>query len=126
MEVPNNVKNDMNQKIAITVLSLLLLSPAISRGVNIRGARSCGTWVQQRAGQSQQLISSMIGATSSEAWLIGFMSGLDTASPVSEPSHIDGHDNESIYLWVDNYCKEHPLKHIGDAGAELYRTLSPN
>jgi hypothetical protein len=54
-------------------------------------------------------------------WLHGFLSGIAVGSQLDilrEP------DASSLDLWVDNYCQQHPLDSIRDAGYELSSELT--
>lgn len=98
-------------------MALLIFSLAISSAVpnanaiNVRAATSCGQWVSEKG--------TWEGAGSNR-WLLGFLSGLAAGGG---KDILRGVDNESIYLWVDNYCRANPLRGIDEAGWELYSTL---
>ena len=95
---------------------ILLVGLIVSTGadaVNIRGVRSCGVWVADRAQNS-------FGSRTDEAWFVGFMSGL---AAMSGKDIITDSDNESLFLWVDNYCKINPLNSTGEAAEVLFLEL---
>lgn len=75
--------------------------------INVRGATSCGDWVQERQ---------LKGSTTRQTWVVGYLSGLAVGSEVD---FIGKKDNPSLFLWIDNYCRANPLKDIDDAANEL-------
>ena len=50
-------------------------------------------------------------------WLLGYLSGLASSSGVNI---LGDKDEESIYLWIDNYCKANPLDTLSDGSNELF------
>lgn len=78
------------------------------------GARSCGLWVKHRSEKS-------ISEAAARSWLVGYLSGLAVASNIDT---LKNAESESLFLWVDNYCKTNPLKSIGEAGLELHFELA--
>ena len=94
------------------VLAGLMLATASFEGqaFTIRGARSCGQWVEARKG----------GYNPAESWLVGFLSGAALGANVDI---LKGTDNLSLFLWVDNYCRANPLKDLDDAGVDLFLEL---
>jgi hypothetical protein len=59
-------------------------------------------------------------AMTNEAWLMGYLSG--RASALNK-DFLKGTDNESIYVWIDNYCRDNPTKDVDDAAKELVKEL---
>jgi hypothetical protein len=81
-----------------------------ARAIEVRGIRSCGEWVSD----NKTL------ALGNQTWLLGYLSGIAVATGKQV---LNGTDNQSIYLWVDNYCRANPLKSLPDAGNALYFEL---
>lgn len=81
--------------------------------VGIRGVRSCSIWAKDRS-------------NSDESWLLGYLSGI--ASGVGKDfwgaEGVDGLDNESVYLWMDNYCKANPSRNIAEGADRLFSQRS--
>jgi hypothetical protein len=76
--------------------------------------RSCGVWIDERShGDSKSALDSSV----SQTWLMGFLSGI--AVGLGEDFLKDAPDGASLYLWMDNYCRAHPLNSIGDGGMDL-------
>jgi hypothetical protein len=92
--------------------------PSIVLGV---GSNSCGSWTQvRRAGG--------VMAGTYESWIAGFLSGSN--SIISGELKVDIleqqtklADAQDINVWIDNYCKSHPLVPISEVANELGREL---
>jgi hypothetical protein len=57
-------------------------------------------------------------------WLIGFLSGLNSAMRQDVKSDpLKGSNVEGIYLWMDTYCKANPLSNLFNGGNLLYVEL---
>jgi hypothetical protein len=103
----------MNTKLASILMFLALsINPALA--VTIKGAISCGTWIKY--GQTGG-----IDKAFREAKLLAYLSGLAVAT---NRDIFEGTSNDSIFLWVDNYCQKNPLEDIYDAGNYLFVELS--
>ena len=100
------------KKTLLATVTLLWLGLAAPQGVGIetRGVRSCGAWISQ------------VGTVglANRTWFIGFLTGI---AFMSNKDFLHGTDNESLYLWLDNYCRSNPLKMIDDGGYLLFLEL---
>lgn len=96
----------------LAALSLLPLQALPADGP-VRGATSCGEWVAQRK-KSDSL------ALSNASWLTGFLSGLSVGSG---KNFLGGVDNPRVFVWMDNYCSEHPLKDTASGARDLMDEL---
>lgn len=76
------------------------------------GDRTCGAWVSDRAEATGNL-----GSTS---WLTGLMTGLAIASDADVLKNTDG---PSMLMWMDNYCRAHPLDRVATGATTLYFEL---
>ena len=94
-------------KVALTALVALCVISAPASAVTLRGTQSCGAWVNDRHG---------VYAVPNLTWVIGFLSGLALES---NKDFLRGTDNDSISVWIDNYCHAHPLNDLSDASQEL-------
>ena len=56
-----------------------------------------------------------------KSWFLGYISG--RASRSAQDS-LKGTDNESIFLWLDKYCREHPLNDLDSGGIALELELT--
>jgi hypothetical protein len=101
------------RSLAAVLCSFVFYMP-VCEALTVRGASSCGDWVAERDKKS-------IGTFGNEAWLLGYLSGIAT---VTNTSFLKGTDNPSLFLWMDNYCRENPLSDLSDGGSKLYLELS--
>ena len=105
--------------LVLSAAALLAISMAAhANEVEVRGSRSCGTWIQDRQDRRTG------EASADEAWLVGYLSGIALAG--SHGDFLVAIDNASLFLWVDNYCRANPLKSTGTAGKTLAHELSQN
>jgi len=112
MKLPNFI-------FVVLIISFSAMSNA--QQVTVLGNTSCGEWVGTRATKDQPGISNNAWLID-KAWLNGFLSGIN----VGDLSHdlLKNADNESIYLWLDNYCNSNPLGSVSEGAAILSRELS--
>ena len=106
------MKKSTRKQLATSVLFVSLLTTT-SFGVNaatIKGAQSCGVWIEDREAKRFPV----------QAWVIGYLSGIASAT---DSNFLQATDLPSIALWVDKFCRANPLKDISDAGNELAREL---
>ena len=95
-------------KLAPTVFAgVLALHPIVARAVEIVGASSCGQWVADRSTDRDEYVTT---------WLVGYLSGKAVATG---KNFLKNTDNKSVYLWMDNYCRSNPLRHISDGADDL-------
>lgn len=84
-------------KLPVAMLALVYMSSASALSLLGPGTPSCGEWVKERKEGH---------AYAKEAWLMGYLSGIAAAHATD---YLKGANHESIYLWVDNYCRDNPL-----------------
>jgi hypothetical protein len=98
----------------------LLLSAAMTLGMawsnahalSSIGDRTCGQWATRKQMPYNEL--------SAEAWLMGFMTGPAVGTSKDVLADTDG---DSVNLWMDNYCRAHPLDRVGTGATTLYFEL---
>ena len=109
---------------------LLLLHPSVScsqtnRFVDVQGmgVQNCGQYVEHRRNGSpllQQLYSQ---------WAQGFISGYNVGTPFSgeekgfRRSAVRVPDEETIWLFLDNFCRNRPLDLVANGAVSLIREL---
>ena len=99
---------------ALFVLGLLLIQPATSQTLTNFGVSDCGQWVADSKSNF-----------ATRAWLLGFMSGLNSGVGRSRNDPLGKINSaEQIFLWMDNFCQKNPLKTVQDGGNSLYLELS--
>lgn len=106
------MKKTISTILPIVALSSVMVAPSFA-AIETLGRPSCGAWVTERQKMSA-------AGTTYRFWLIGYLSGLAVGSSMD---FLRGIDNDSIYLWTDNYCKASPLKYLDEAGRELAMEL---
>lgn len=82
------------------------------------GKRDCGTWLDKNP----------ILRNAAEDWLGGYMTGLNAMWDIKNGKPADPLKQlgsaKQAHLWMDNYCKEHPLQDVADGGLELLHELA--
>jgi hypothetical protein len=103
---------------AALVLSQIAAAPAVAtdKPVTIlgEGTVSCGQWLEDRSTRG-------IPEAVDTAWVRGLLTGLNAMTP----PHNAGHDSDPAgnNLWIDTYCKQHPLSMLYDAAVLLWYAL---
>ena len=120
-----------NRPLALLLLACCLVQPAL--GQVSFGSADCGQWIKR---------TDSVGIKNHrEAWLVGYMSGLNKMNWVREPAPSGDpwslvsplllygdplhkvNSAEQMLLWMDNYCNKNPLSNISIGGFELFREL---
>ena len=101
------------KKIILALMAVTTLSgvSGSASALVIRGTRSCGNWVELEKSNGQA------DAGASRSWLVGYLSGVVAGTG---KDFLKDTDNESIYLWMTNYCKKNPLNNIAVGSEDLY------
>lgn len=73
------------------------------------GAPDCGSWIAAPS-------------PAHKAWLMGFLSGVNAMWKGSDPLDQVTNANQ-FFVWMDNYCRAHPLNKVTDGGVDLYIEL---
>lgn len=80
------------------------------------GAFSCGQWVESRALKEEAVDGILI------QWQLGFLSGMNfKGNSIKEMVILP--DAPSILLYMDNYCKAHPLEKVMEGSLALYQEM---
>jgi hypothetical protein len=74
---------------------------------------SCADWIERDRKSSQAY----------ELWLTGFLSGLNISGDHKD-DFLSGIKANSVYLWMDKYCRENPLKSIPAGALQLIEELT--
>jgi len=61
-----------------------------------------------------------MAAINMEGWVMGFLSA---SADASGKDFLKDTDAKSIFLWMDNYCRANPLKHVAHGARELFFEL---
>ncbi len=100
------------KKIFLFVALQLLMTSSFA--VTVMGARSCGTWIESRK-------SGGISEIAPQAWIVGYLSGI---SVESGKDILASTDANSLYLWMDKYCRDNPLERLDNGGYNLFIELA--
>ena len=78
------------------------------------GQPDCGEWVRNTRQPDR-------------AWLLGYLSGMNkihnaTGGKSNDPLNALNSADQA-YLWMDNWCKENPLKKVGAGAMDLFIEL---
>ena len=112
----------MKTQIAVSLLAMLVMGSASGQSVLVRGMPDCGEWVKDRQQRERAVF-----AAASELWVVGYLSGL----AIGLNTNLWGHPNvnelrpESVFLWIDNYCRANPLKNVDAAANALFVERCP-
>jgi hypothetical protein len=99
--------------IAMAVLSTSTTSGAAAKAIMGFGLQSCGSWIDWRE-HGKSLV-----RTAAEAWVAGYLSGLNFGGDPGLPDILLGADPPALRAWIDKYCREHPLDHLSKATETL-------
>jgi hypothetical protein len=107
----------MKTLIKILLLTAVIAITSVSTSISAEykgfgaGGKSCGAWTSEKA-------NSPASSYQNQQWVLGFVSGAGWSENRSYEADADG-----MLGWIDNYCKENPLKDIGDTAAALIYEL---
>lgn len=97
--------------LVLAVASLEAVEPAFADGFVVEGLLDCGAWVKSRTEGKSAIF---------EGYLVGFMNGLVLGSG-TEFWRATGAkvSQDQVFLWMDNYCREHPLADVVKGAIDL-------
>ncbi len=102
------------------LLGCLFGSHLFAAEVDLMGTRSCSNWSEERRMANSSKEMNRIPVLITRSWFLGYLSGRAAAS---RKNFLKGTDSDSIFLWLDNYCRANPNKDLDSAGVELAREL---
>ena len=88
----------------------------------VRGTRTCHKWVEERGRAENVQEMNKIPVLISKSWFLGYSAG---RASKARQDFLAGSDNESLFLWLDKYCAEHPQDDLARAGQALEAELTP-
>jgi len=109
----------MSRTIALLAGGLVSFSLFAST-VEIKGARSCSKWTEEKRMADSTKEMNRIPVLITRSWFLGYLSGRADASG---KNFLKGTDSDSIFLWLDNYCRANPKSDLDRAGNDLAREL---
>jgi hypothetical protein len=107
-------------RIIVAIVGVLLVASSMAAPVESRGTRSCRDWQEQTRYAKSATEMNKVPLLISKNWFLGYLSG---RAEESGKNFLKGTDSDSIYLWLDNYCRANPDKDLDNAGAALMREL---
>lgn len=110
----------MSQALAFLAGCLLSLS-VFASAVEIKGARTCSKWMEEKRIANSAKEMNKIPVLITRSWFLGYLSGRADASG---KNFLKGTDSDSIFLWLDNYCRANPDKDLYQGGIDLARELT--
>lgn len=121
-----------NRPLVLLLLACCLAQPALGQVFNYWsfGSSDCGQWMKR---------TDSVGIKNArEAWLAGYLSGINAMyraeeikraaslwpyqpddDPLGKVNSID-----QLILWMDNYCTKNPLSNVPKGGKELFTELT--
>ena len=107
----------MNVKKALLTMALVSTSLPLLAAEDYmderHGAASCEKWIESRKSQDSDPMALLLSV-----WVSGFVSG--AGSTDTDLKYIDA---SARAIWMDNYCKEHPLADVASAAEQLVSDL---
>jgi hypothetical protein len=116
----------MKRLLVHTAFIFTFIFPVVTnaQGFTVRGLQNCGEWVESRNKKNN-------ASFSDQAFLIGMLNGMNVShyylSPTTPAVNVFGEStpkNEQIFLWMDKYCKENPLKDTMDGAVLLFAEIT--
>jgi hypothetical protein len=106
---------------AVILASIILtLSSSVSwsRDPSILGSgyRSCGNWTSEREGKTER-------SYEFAQWILGYITAVNIYVLQYDDDVTKGADNAELLVWIDDYCRAHPLDRIEDAAEELLKVI---
>ena len=111
----------MKKRMMLLVGCCLLAASAWSSAAESRGSRSCSKWLEERRQAESKEDLNKIPILISKSWFLGYLSGRASRSA---QDWLKGTDNESIFLWLDNYCRDQPQQDLESGALVLERALT--
>jgi len=81
-----------------------------------QGNVSCGTWLENRSGDSVPIEARI-------AWILGYITAFNQYGSKPEGDVTGGKGTEQIMAWIDNHCRRHPTDNLHKASATLVDEL---
>lgn len=115
---PEGLGGMLRRLLGMGVVLMLLQMPEEAWAFRTIGVPSCGDWVESR--QSHPSTAEL----ANKSWLMGYMTGMADGLPSEVAPNLLGEtDGDSLVVWMDNYCKAHPLENVLLGGQELTTEL---
>lgn len=111
----------MKAKLLTALLAMVVSTSVFAVQKTTVGAVDCGEWIARKGDSNGSNIPNHFSETRANAWLVGFMTGLNFSEREGDP--LKKASAAQIFLWMDNFCKANPLKTVVDGGQILMMEL---
>lgn len=103
----------IKKALVLLLLTAWLIKPAFSAPVSLFGVPDCGQWINRKSAPDQ-------------AWLLGFLGGLNWASVNKDGANALKNVNsaDQIFVWMTNYCQKNPMSSLSEGGFVLFEELA--
>ncbi len=103
----------------LALASTVVLAQTPTVMVRGQGAGGCGQWVDAIARDDPNRFTE---ADAYRAWVLGYLSGMAQGSNLNFWGRVgvNNLDNQSVFLWISNYCRANPLKLVSEAATDLF------
>ena len=112
------------KKFILAFLAFLMMSSPVCAQTKGKiygyGTESCGHYVKVLEGERKEEVNDTADYIGFMGWFSGFASAY---SMRTDEEVLHGKDADAIALWLENYCREHPLDNFSRASMELLATL---
>lgn len=105
------------------VVAFSCIADSSVKTITIFGYRTCETWTKNRVTDSSGEFANRIGKSFDETWLLGFLSGINSATSTYVDNPLRGVDATIIFDWMDKYCAAQPGRDVSDGAVELFNKL---
>jgi len=86
------------------------------------GPKSCGVYVKNRQADPNTHDTAVVNLAIT-GWIAGWITSVNYLTPGKV--HFFDTDQESIFLYIDKYCRDNPLKNMHQALIALFYDLNP-
>ena len=96
------------KKIILIILALFVISSQVYAGFTVfsAGRQTCGHFVKVMEGHRRGNVKDVAEYLAFISWVSGFETAV---SLQSEENVFRGRDTDANTLWLENYCREHPV-----------------
>jgi len=99
----------MKVRVLLTVFAVLWIhNNACAYNLVGQGTLDCANWTTLRQGRQ---------ALGLEQWVVGFLSGIGYEGETHGDNPLKGIDADTVWTWMDTYCRDHPLATISSSVA---------
>ena len=107
------IKLPRHALLVVAILASLCAAESEAVTVAVMGYPTCGAWVQKRNSDGTP-------SFAASTWVMGFLSG---AAWGTAEDLLNGIDQASIEVWMDNYCHANPLSDVSSGSTILIGEL---